>query len=199
MTATPAEPGCAVMAVDGSLLVSTQQERPVGRLASAPTVLLLVAVSLGSSAATLLAPHLLTGPPAMNGSARGTALVIVWGGVPVLAIAYVRARVAGRAGGGGRGDDVPRLQRGAVVFRDAVQPRVPSVCGDARTRHLDLGRHDHRAVEPPGSPLRTDPSVARGLHPGCGRAERRDIGREPGSSASLRPPPLDALGHRTHH
>jgi hypothetical protein len=52
----------------------------------------LVAASLLSGSVTLLLPGLLTGPPVMNGSAKGTALVIVLGGAPLLALAYRRAR-----------------------------------------------------------------------------------------------------------
>ena len=55
-------------------------------------VAMLVGASLASSIVTLFAPHLLTGPPAMNGSAKGTALVVGLGGAPALAIAYRRAR-----------------------------------------------------------------------------------------------------------
>lgn len=53
---------------------------------------LLVAVSVLSGAATLLVPGLLAGPAVMNGSAKGTALVILLGGAPMLALAYRRAR-----------------------------------------------------------------------------------------------------------
>lgn len=59
---------------------------------STVVVHLLVVASVLSAAATLLVPDLLTGPPAMNGSAKGTALVILLGGVPTLALAYRRAR-----------------------------------------------------------------------------------------------------------
>lgn len=51
----------------------------------------LALTSLGSAAATLLVPDVLTGPAVMNGSAKGTCLVIAVGGVPVLALAYRRA------------------------------------------------------------------------------------------------------------
>jgi hypothetical protein len=53
---------------------------------------LLVVASVLSGAVTLLAPALLTGPSVMNGSAKGTALVILLGGAPALAVAYQRAR-----------------------------------------------------------------------------------------------------------
>jgi hypothetical protein len=53
---------------------------------------LLVAASLLSAATTLLVPDLLTGPAAMQGSARGTALVVALGGAPVLALGLRRAR-----------------------------------------------------------------------------------------------------------
>jgi len=56
------------------------------------TVPPLVVASLASGGVTLLAPHLLTGTPAMNGSAMGTALVVVLLGAPVLAAGYRRAR-----------------------------------------------------------------------------------------------------------
>lgn len=55
-------------------------------------VVLLVVVSVLAGLATVLVPGLLTGPPAMIGSARGTALVVVLGGAPVLALTYRRAR-----------------------------------------------------------------------------------------------------------
>jgi hypothetical protein len=54
-------------------------------------VLLLALASLGAAAATLLGPGVLTGPAAMNGSAKGTCLVIAVGGVPVLGTAHRRA------------------------------------------------------------------------------------------------------------
>jgi hypothetical protein len=68
---------------------ASQAER---RTTSPAVVHLLVAAAVLSGVVTLLVPNLLTGPPAMNGSAKGTALVIVLGGVPVLAGAYRRAR-----------------------------------------------------------------------------------------------------------
>jgi hypothetical protein len=52
---------------------------------------LLVLASLLAGAATLLVPDLLTGPLAMQGSARGTALIVVVGGAPVLMLAVRRA------------------------------------------------------------------------------------------------------------
>jgi len=63
-----------------------------GRRTSSTLVRLTVAVSVLSGMVTLLVPHLLTGPPAMNGSAKGTALVVVLGGAPVLLLAHRRAR-----------------------------------------------------------------------------------------------------------
>jgi len=53
---------------------------------------MLVTASLLSAATTLLVPDILTGPAAMQGSARGTALVVAVGGAPVLALALRRAR-----------------------------------------------------------------------------------------------------------
>ncbi|WP_432479288.1 hypothetical protein [Nocardioides sp. GXQ0305] len=50
------------------------------------------AASLGAAAGTLLLPGLLTGTPAMNGSARGTAAVVLLVAVPLLAWAVTRAR-----------------------------------------------------------------------------------------------------------
>lgn len=65
------------------------------RTVRSPTVVLLLAVSsLVAAAATLLVPDLLTGPTAMNGSAKGTALVVALGGVPLLVVTSRRA-VAG--------------------------------------------------------------------------------------------------------
>ena len=55
-------------------------------------VALLVGSSLAAGAVTVLAPHLLTGPPAMNGSAKGTALVVCLVAAPLLAVAGRRAR-----------------------------------------------------------------------------------------------------------
>jgi hypothetical protein len=49
---------------------------------------LLALASLASAACTLLVPDLLAGPAAMNGSAKGTSLVVAAGGVPVLLVAY---------------------------------------------------------------------------------------------------------------
>jgi hypothetical protein len=60
--------------------------------ATSPLVVLMLAVvSLASALATLLVPDLLAGPAAMNGSAKGTALVVAVGGVPLLVGAYRRA------------------------------------------------------------------------------------------------------------
>lgn len=59
---------------------------------SRTSVTLLVVASILAGGATLLVPDLLTGPAAMNGSAKGTALVVVLGGAPVLAFTYRRAR-----------------------------------------------------------------------------------------------------------
>jgi hypothetical protein len=60
---------------------------------AAPVTLhLFLVASIGSGIATVLLPHLLTGPAAMNGSAKGTALVVVTAGVPTLTLASRRAR-----------------------------------------------------------------------------------------------------------
>jgi hypothetical protein len=53
---------------------------------------LFLVASVGSGIATVLLPHLLTGPAAMNGSAKGTALVVVTAGVPAMTVASRRAR-----------------------------------------------------------------------------------------------------------
>jgi hypothetical protein len=58
----------------------------------------LAATTILACGLTLLAPDLLHGPAAMNGSARGTALVAAALGVPVLCVAVRRAR-AGSARG----------------------------------------------------------------------------------------------------
>jgi hypothetical protein len=52
----------------------------------------LAAVSVAAAAPTFLVDGILTGPPAMNGSARGTALVVLLLAVPVLLAAMPRAR-----------------------------------------------------------------------------------------------------------
>lgn len=56
----------------------------------------LAVASAVAAAATLLVPGLLTGPPVMNGSARGTALVILVVALPVLAVS-LRAAAHGSA------------------------------------------------------------------------------------------------------
>jgi hypothetical protein len=56
--------------------------------------LLLAVVAVGVALPTLLIPGVLTGPDAMNGSARGTALVIVLLAVPTLVLATRRAEQA---------------------------------------------------------------------------------------------------------
>ena len=65
---------------------------PALRAPSPVLVYSLVAASFLAGMFTLLVRGLLTGPPVMNGSAKGTALVIVLGGAPLLATAYHRAR-----------------------------------------------------------------------------------------------------------
>lgn len=60
-------------------------------------VLLLVAAAFASGAVTLLVPDLLSGPPAMQGSAKGTALVVALAGAPLLAVAHHRARTGSLA------------------------------------------------------------------------------------------------------
>jgi hypothetical protein len=72
--------------------MSTPGSRAVGHTVSPVVVYLLVGASVLSGLATLLVPDLLTGPAVMNGSAKGTALVVVLGGAPVLAVAHARAR-----------------------------------------------------------------------------------------------------------
>jgi hypothetical protein len=52
---------------------------------------LLTAVAAIAAAATLYAPGVLRGPAVMNGSARGTALVALFVGVPLLALSMVAA------------------------------------------------------------------------------------------------------------
>lgn len=52
--------------------------------AAYPLSWLLVAVTVAATVPTILVPDLLYGPAAMNGSARGTALVMLVGGVPLL-------------------------------------------------------------------------------------------------------------------
>jgi hypothetical protein len=84
---TPTARGYVVVAVDG-----TEDPAPGVRRTTPPLVVVLLAVaSLASAGCTLLAPDLLAGPAAMNGSAKGTALVVAAGGVPVLVVAYRRA------------------------------------------------------------------------------------------------------------
>lgn len=63
----------------------------VGRVTHPAVVTLLVAAVFMSGVVTVLLPGLLTGPPAMNGSAQGTALVMTLGGAPLLAVAYGRS------------------------------------------------------------------------------------------------------------
>jgi hypothetical protein len=62
-----------------------------GRTTPPFVVVLLVTVALASAAATLLVPDLLSGVAAMNGSAKGTALVVSLGGAPLVAASYRRA------------------------------------------------------------------------------------------------------------
>ena len=62
------------------------------------TILLLV-VSLAASAATLWWPRVLTGPAAMNGSARGTALVVLLIALPITSVAVVLSRRGARGAG----------------------------------------------------------------------------------------------------
>jgi hypothetical protein len=71
---------------------SSAEGRDAGmRLAERLTVALLV-VTFAASALTLLVPDVLSGVPAMNGSARGTALVLLLGAVPLIGISARRAR-----------------------------------------------------------------------------------------------------------
>lgn len=60
------------------------------------TTMLLSMVSVVAAATTLWWPGLLTGPAAMNGSARGTALVVLLIAVPVAVVAVVLARRGAR-------------------------------------------------------------------------------------------------------
>ena len=52
---------------------------------------LLAAAALAASVATLTVPDLLSGTPVMNGSAMGTAVVVLTIAVPILTIATRRA------------------------------------------------------------------------------------------------------------
>lgn len=54
------------------------------RAAAYPLSWLLVVVTVAATVPTILIPDVLHGPAAMNGSARGTALVMLVGGVPLL-------------------------------------------------------------------------------------------------------------------
>jgi hypothetical protein len=68
-----------------------QLRDPGARLADRLTFGLL-ATTTAASALTLLVPDVLSGVPAMNGSARGTALVLLLDAVPLVAVAWRRAR-----------------------------------------------------------------------------------------------------------
>jgi hypothetical protein len=57
----------------------------------------LAGTSFLAGVVTVLVPGLLTGPPAMNGSARGTALVVASCGAPLLLLAHHRARAGSSA------------------------------------------------------------------------------------------------------
>jgi hypothetical protein len=93
----------------------------------------LVVTAALSALLTYLVGGVLRGPVVMNGSARGTALVVLVAGVPVLACSLVLARrgspaavVTWLAAVG-----VPAVQRADVRVRDAVEPAVPAVPGHA--------------------------------------------------------------------
>jgi hypothetical protein len=62
------------------------------RTAATVLAVALAAVAGTASAATLLDPAVLHGPAAMNGSARGTALVVLFAGVPLLVGSVLAAR-----------------------------------------------------------------------------------------------------------
>lgn len=66
------------------------RESLLSRLPTSWPVTFLALASLLSASATLLVPGLLTGPPVMNGSAKGTAAVILLLGTPVLVLADVQ-------------------------------------------------------------------------------------------------------------
>jgi hypothetical protein len=66
--------------------------RSPGRTAPSALVYALIVASVASAVVTLLAPHLLSGPAVMNGSAKGTAVVVALGGCPTLLLAHRRAR-----------------------------------------------------------------------------------------------------------
>ena len=59
--------------------------------------LLLAAIAVGAAAPTWLVDGVLTGPAAMNGSARGTAVVVLLVAVPLLVVATFRDGLAARA------------------------------------------------------------------------------------------------------
>lgn len=63
-----------------------------GRAAAYPLSWLLAVVTVAATVPTILLPDLLYGPAVMNGSARGTALVMLVGGVPVLVSSMLAAR-----------------------------------------------------------------------------------------------------------
>ncbi|GCD89077.1 hypothetical protein [Nocardioides sp. LS1] len=71
---------------------------PPPRLAVGPLTVALGAVTLVASAGTVLLPDVLSGPAAMIGSARGTALVILVVGLPLLAASAMAAARGSRRG-----------------------------------------------------------------------------------------------------
>ena len=80
-------------------------------------------------------------PAAMNGSAMGTAAVVLVVAVPLL-VRVGRAyqeRVAAVPGGLDRQRRVPRLQRCSLLLRHALQPRLPHLRRDAGSGRLDAG------------------------------------------------------------
>jgi hypothetical protein len=120
MGCTPIHPGVVVAAVDcsehgrsgrssrraGVGPGGRRSRRPAGPISQTPAlrrsrprllVILLAAASVVSGSATLLVPGLLTGPAVMNGSAKGTALVVVLGATPMLLTAERRARAGSLA------------------------------------------------------------------------------------------------------
>ena len=64
---------------------------PPGRVATGLSVALAVVAAL-AAALTVFVPDVLTGPPVMNGSARGTALVVLVLAVPVLVLSIALVR-----------------------------------------------------------------------------------------------------------
>ena len=83
---------CPAAAPTGTLDTVTADRAPFPRPASALLSTALAAVSVASCTLLLFVPQVLKGPAAMNGSARGTALVALVVAVPALAAAVVLVR-----------------------------------------------------------------------------------------------------------